>query len=541
MTSRPSTVPYTPPPMPLLDGLGWLRATSRRRWWTAFVICAALSGLWAVATPLFGSPDEPAHAIRAAAAAEGKLKGDGTHGVAGVQDGSVFYRVPSVFAHADDVGCFAFSRETTANCLSLESRDGTARVATSAGNYPPAYYVVVGLPSRVSNSTVAIYLMRLVSVLIAAALLASAITTLDRFPRPRLVALGVAVAVTPMVLFLGGTVNPSAVEISAAIAAWITVIAIASEAASSVVETRLVVRLTVALALLAQARTISPIWVLAIAASGAVLAGWSGMRVLVRRRSAQIGAAVVAVSVAAQAAWTLYANPLASSERTTTRTLSNYLIQRHAVGDGATLYRSMIGIFGWLDTPSPFGVTVLWTVVLGFVVVLGLALASRRQGFVLTGLIVLTILVPIVAELAEARSKGFFWQGRYTLPLAVGVPILAAAIAARSSARFALPSRLPIIGVSLLALAQLTGFAQALRRYSVGYDGAIMFWNHPAWSPPVSALLLTIGFAVAVVAFAIWLVGPGADAIGTEPTAATLLATEAASPTAPETGYAPVS
>jgi hypothetical protein len=336
-----------------------------------------------------------------------------------------------------------------------------------------------------------------------------------------------------MVLFLGGTVNPNAVEITAAIAAWITVIAIASEAANGDVETRLVIRGAVALAILALTRTISPLWVLAIVGSGATLAGWSGIRVIVRRRAAQIGAAVVAVSVVAQAAWTVYANPLASAETTSARALSSYLIRRQAVGDGGGLYRSMIGVFGWLDTPSPFGVTVLWSLVLGFVVVLGLALASRRELLVLTGLIVLTVLVPIVAEVIEARSNGFFWQGRYTLPLSVGVPILAAAIVARSPARFVLPSRLPIIGVGLLALGQITDFAQALRRYSVGYDGGIMFWNHPQWSPPVGALWLVLAFAVAVVAFAVWLVGPGADDIGTEPGIAARLAAEPAAPTAP--------
>ncbi len=398
------------------------------------------------------------------------------------------------------------------------------------------YYVAVGLPSRVFGGSLSIYLMRLVSVLIAAALLASAIVTLDRFPRPRLVALGVAVAVTPMVLFLDGTVNPNAVEIAAAIAAWITAVAIASEAASGAVETRLVIRASVALAILALTRTISPLWVLAIIGSGGTLAGWSGIRVIARRRAAQIGAAVVALSVAAQAAWTVFANPLASAENTSARALSNYLIQRQTVGNGGSLYRSMVGTFGWLDTPSPFGVTVIWTLVLGVVVVLGLALATRRELLVLTGVIVLTVLVPIVAELSEARSNGFFWQGRYTLPLAVGVPILAAAVAARSPARFALPARLPIIGVGLLALGQITDFTQALRRYSVGYDGGIMFWNHPAWSPPVAALWLVLGFAVVVVAFAVWLVGPGADDIWTEPEAATCLATEAAAPAASFTG-----
>jgi hypothetical protein len=368
------------------------------------------------------------------------------------------------------------------------------------------------------------------SALIAAALLASAIATLDRFPRPRLMALGLAAAITPMVLFLGGTVNPNAVEITAAITAWIAACAIAAGAANGVVDRRLVVRVTVALSVVALTRTISPLWVLAIVAGAVVLAGWSGTRVMLRDRAAQVGAAIVVLAVLAQVAWTVYANPLASAETTTAKTLSNYLIQRQVVGKGSDLYRSMIGIFGWLDTPSPFGVIVLWSLVLGIVVVLGLALGSRRELLVLSGLILLVVLVPIVAELREARSTGFFWQGRYTLPLAVGVPILGAAIAAGSSARFALPSRLPVIGVGVLVVCQLTAFAQALRRYTVGYDGGILFWNNAAWTPPVGSFWLLLAFAIVVVVFGVWQVGPGADDVGTEPHEATRDVTDAAAP-----------
>jgi hypothetical protein len=516
---------YASPPMPSASTLVWLRATPRRRWWVAFLLCTALSGLWAVATPLFASPDEPAHAIRAAAVAEGKLKGDETKGLKGTRDGSAIYRVPAIFSQADDVGCFAFNRDVTADCFHFDPRKGTRLVATSAGNYPPAYYGIVGLPSRFFDSGLGVYLMRLVSALIAAALLASAIVTLERFPRPRIVALGIAAAITPMVLFLDGVINPNSMEIAASIMAWISVIAIADAAQRGVLDTRLVVRATVALSVLALARTISPLWVLAIGAGGATLAGWTGIRLIVRTRAAQVGAAVVGVAVLAQVAWTIYADPLASSKSPGAKFLSNYFIQRTVWGRGGELYRSMIGTFGWVDTPSPFGVTVLWTLVLGVLIVLGLTVATRRQLLVLAGLLVLTIIVPIVGELSQVHSTGFIWQGRYTLPLAVGVPIVAAVILARSSMGRMIPARLPIFGVTLLAICHVVDFAQALRRYTVGYDGTVQFWNHPAWSPPIRALALTLAFLVVVVAFAVWLVGPGADDIGEVPGAMAQTAT----------------
>ena len=63
--------------------------------------------------------------------------------------------------------------------------------------------------------------MRLVSAVITAALLASAITAVHRSAAPLLLGVGLAVAVTPMVLFLGGLVNPSGPEIAAALAFWV--------------------------------------------------------------------------------------------------------------------------------------------------------------------------------------------------------------------------------------------------------------------------------------------------------------------------------
>jgi len=59
----------------------------------------------------------------------------------------------------------------------------------------------------------------------------------------------------------------------------------------------------------------------------------------------------------------------------------------------------------------------------------------------------------------------------------------------------------------VLAVAQALAFAQNLRRYTVGYDGALQFWKHPDWSPPVSPLLLTILYLVVIVAFVAWLLG----------------------------------
>jgi hypothetical protein len=42
----------------------------------------------------------------------------------------------------------------------------------------------------------------------------------------------------------------------------------------------------------------------------------------------------------------------------------------------------------------------------------------------------------------------------------------------------------------------------------VGYDGPILFWRSPDWSPLLPVWLLIPGFALALAAVLFWLLGP---------------------------------
>jgi hypothetical protein len=52
-----------------------LRSTPRRQFLVTFVLVAAVTGLWGLATPLFANADEQAHVVRAASIARGELVG----------------------------------------------------------------------------------------------------------------------------------------------------------------------------------------------------------------------------------------------------------------------------------------------------------------------------------------------------------------------------------------------------------------------------------------------------------------------------------
>jgi hypothetical protein len=166
----------------------------------------------------------------------------------------------------------------------------------------------------------------------------------------------------------------------------------------------------------------------------------------------------------------------------------------------------MIGSFGWLDTPSPALTWVPWIAAVGFVFLLGVMWARRRDVVILIALLIAVIAVPALLESARYEdSGGYFWQGRYTLPLAVGIPILATiALASTERGRQLATRRFMFAIGAVVCVAHVLAFAQNLRRYTVGYDGEVQYWKHPAWSPPVSSLLLTIAYTIVVIGFVWW-------------------------------------
>jgi hypothetical protein len=477
----------------------WSRSTLRHQWWSAFVVFFVLAAAWSIATPLFASPDEPSHVVRAASLVRGQILGDEPRGRAA--EGSLVVDLPAIFRSGERVKCLAFQPEATADCFGFTGSTNEVGVTTTAGRHPPWWYVPIGFPSYLASG-VGVRLMRLVNAALAAALLASAFASTRRLPSPTWATTGFAVAVTPMVLFLSGVVNPSAVEIAAAICLWCTGVVLIREATTNV-ETRLVVRLAVAAVALALTRQLGPFWLALVAATLAAVGGVGVVKALWSSRAFRyaVGAAVAATVV--QAAWLVSAGTLDSSNSNTPGvpgSLSN--VANGSLGRGLVYYDELIGVFGWRDTSPPSAVFLLWTAAIAALATVGILLARRPVVMAMLSTALLTWLLPIVFETRDAHNAGYFWQGRYTLPLAVGVPILAAFGSAESGRirRVASGRVVWCLGVAL-GVSQVLAFGQAIRRYAVGAHGPNNFFTDTAWSPPVPAALLLVGFAIAVAAW----------------------------------------
>ncbi len=495
------------------DVIRFMGMSTTRRWWMSFSIILLLSICWSLATPLFASPDETWHVIRAASVARGELLGRvPPH----EPNGQLLVKVPAIFESSNNAACFAFQPDVTANCLTFAGSTRDREIATSAGRHPPFYYAVVGGPSLFFPSGFGVRLMRVLTALIAAALLASAVTVILSIPSRRLAALGMAVAVTPMALFLNGVVNPSSVEIAAGILLW-TAGAVLVLDAPSRIQPMLVTLVGVASCTLALARQLGPLWLLIIGVILASLGSRSAIQALLRSRRFLLWVAAATASSLVQVIWVVSVGTLDASNANTpgVQHAGVGTLIRGSVGRAFIYFRELIGIFGWRDTAPPSIVLIIWTAAIGGIVVLAVWLGNRRSTRAIVAIGLLTFILPVCFEVLDAHKAGYFWQGRYTLPLAVGIPIIAAVTSARSEASVRLDTgRLAWTFAIGLGAAHLFAFGQALRRYTVGANGNLNFFFGTPWSPPVGTITLCIVFTLACVAWFAWLFVPTGVGVG---------------------------
>jgi hypothetical protein len=450
------------------------------------------------------SPDEPAHVIKAAAVARGEWLGIPLSGPHHEVTGFTYVRVPGIF-NALMPSCYAFRPDVPASCMHIlphPSKD--VSVPTGAGRYPPLYYFVVGLPSLIWKSTRGIRLMRVVSGLLCAAFLASAFASASESRRRSFLVWGVAVAMTPMALFLAGTVNPSGLEIAAAICLWTTGCELVLEKGTGV-DHRLMARAGVSAAVLVQVRTISPLWMVMIIGTLVLVAGRQRLLILARAPVAWIWAGVVILSSTFALWWLHYAKALASTGAKPPAVSLAHRIEQ-ALGLTDAWLHEMVGVLGWLDTPAPFltfyGVLFLVALFLS----LGILTAEeRRRPWILVALAAAVVVVPAYIQVRGfAQVGGLFWQGRYALPLAAGVVILGAGLTTSERLPGRLIRRSRWLFATVFLTAQGAIFVQDLRRYTVGFTSGNPFSG--PWHPPFGSVPITVFFAAALVGWTAWLI-----------------------------------
>lgn len=442
---------------------------------TTLLVFFGVIALWSGAVPMFGTPDEPAHMVRAAGLVRGQLDGEIR------EDNKSYFEVPAILSSG--IPCYAFKPEQSADCLNVPADKGMTMVASSAGGNPPFFHAVTGLPTLVTSGLLSLYFMRAANGLMCATLLTLALRNVAILKRPGPVAFGFAVSLTPMVLFLSGPVNSSGVAIASGMAIWTAVLVLLDANSPRPVD-KSAIAFAVPFCILLLSRRDGTLWGASIVLIVLILVPWQRLKEILRVRSVWAWSGVIALTVGAQSV--LWGNESASGFSSAGQASGGSA--KAAFNVEINYLYEAIGRLGWLDTRLPAIVYLGWALAIFGMVFGAVAVASRRDAFAVVGAVFLVI--GLTVYIGSVRFP--YFQGRYYLPFAVGIPLLAGnAITAAGYHR--VPRRVLVIGLGWLLFLHQLAFAQQLRRYAVGSTGSWNFVFDHRWSPtpgPIWAFLL---------------------------------------------------
>lgn len=509
---------------PRRSGLGFV---------VAFVAFFLVGAAWAVAMPVNGTYDEKGHLVRAYAVASGQWFPDGR-----VYVPELDLEVPAFDAPASllpgAVDCtWRPPPPKPASCQGPAGDRAIVEIPSTAARYSPVYYAPVGLPLLIWPDHTGIVLGRGVSVLLSALLLAAAAAIAGRL-RNRLLLAGVVLVATPMTMNLAGALNPNGLEIAAGVLLFTALLALlrghpavdagadggaVPAAGGEEAPARGLLWLAgVAAVLLVTLRQLGPLlFVVDVAACLAVAApGRFGS--LWRRRDARW-----ILGGAAAGGLAIYGSWLAVSGLATVDPLpgnARHLEAGELWGQIATVrvpfyLQQIVGQFGYGETMISRYAVCAWYLVWAAVVLPALIMGGWRVRLALTGLVGFCGALLVGLEAREAAVVGWSMHGRYVLPSAVGVVLIAAAVVGTAGRpagpadgpRWAWlpggPRRAWLPLALVAAVAPLHGYALArvMTRYQLGIDAALDPL-HGVWLPPggpfVPLLLLAGGLVVQV-------------------------------------------
>ncbi|PDQ35773.1 MAG: hypothetical protein B5766_04790 [Candidatus Lumbricidophila eiseniae] len=494
--------------------------------WVMFVIATCLGVLWSLASPVFGVPDEASHFYKGAAQVRGQVIGKTVPGIK-----HIVVDVPPGDEYSPNLVCFAFQPTQPGNCDGVQLGDektGTT-YATQVGAYNPIYYYIVGWPSLFITGNAAVYAMRIMGALLAAALIACAFRY-SLLSRCSWLPASVAFILAPMNMFLIGAVNPNGAEIAAGAAFWISSLVLFTTPITGRERVWLWATVVVSGVLLANARALGPLWVGFIVVVVVIVAGWRSTRHMFTRRSSWVPIGILAAGGVFSCAWTVIGGSLsAQAEPNDAPLVGGSFASGFAYMLKATpnFIIQAVGVFGWLDTALVPTLYWVYAAAVGALVVWAFVTASRRSAIILALLSLAVVLLPALIQARSVSQTGIIWQGRYGTVLYLGVVIVAAYFAGRprvlSPTVDASGLQVSAVGAgspwsverytqratawvaSLVAAFGCVAFVHTLHRYVVGADGMVgKMFRAPLWQPPggwmaLSALYLVVSVVAVIV------------------------------------------
>ncbi len=299
------------------------------------------------------------------------------------------------------------------------------QVASAASTYNPVFYLLVGSVARPFDGDTSLYAMRLTAAVLCALFIGLAGWVTGLWARSAWPWAGLVVAASPVVVFSTAVAAPNGLEMCAALCLWSALLGLHCRTAVDQHQRALLVTATASAAVLTTLRSIGPLWLALIVVT--VLLPLGGRRVLelVRRTPVLVGvcSALVLAATLASVYWTRSAgtNALEPFDTDVTNRWTATL------GQLPLWTLQSIAAFPRRGIPAPAVVYICVALVFASLVVAGFVAGGRRWRLMLGITAALALAVPIVATLLTIETAGPVWQGRYGLPYAFGLVLVAGA------------------------------------------------------------------------------------------------------------------
>ena len=435
----------------------------------------ALMAVWSLMTPLFSGPDEPSNFVRSAAVVRGEWVGDNVLPAPLKSYWTTTVNVDPQFGAANNIPwCFApFPDRPGCGSRLEETQIVDIPAWTNMGRYPIASFFISGIGTVFGAQDLSVRAARLMVSLACALLIALSVAAMKRRAAS---SSGVLLAMLPGTVFMASTMNPSALEICAAIALWTIMPSVVAHD-----RTRFdLLAFCVAGALLILTRAIGPVlYALVIALS--YVATKQRRPLVVIAQQVRNALAIHGVAVLFAGWWYLkiysFQTNNVLSEGIPSISLRSQIDE--AVRHIPMLLDQAVGNFGWLDAPMPR--VALYIIVALYCVVLarGIVVGPVGTRIAMIALCLATTVVVIVLDVNYySMLRSFGAQGRHIVPLLVGLPIIAAG-------SFAWKRNWEVAAVGIWGLVMVWSGLGALRRYTVGINGdnAMDMFTDRAWNP----------------------------------------------------------
>ncbi|MEO8688931.1 MAG: DUF2142 domain-containing protein [Solirubrobacteraceae bacterium] len=447
---------------------------------------------WVFANPPGAAPDERAHYVRAlgagglqlagtmfepteaqtraffAQAGKGKpLPGAGVATVLWAARQTRAFDVPLALS-ATTFGCNDRRSQVSAACLDQPPAEPRSRrVPTYTGTYAPFAYIVPGAAMRTqATPAAALRAGRLVSALGGVALLIAALA-LTGGGAPLA---GMAVALTPMVVYCAAILNASGPEIAGSVCFIAAGLRLQRPGAGPWAWGGL----ATGGAALTVSRSLGPVLLVVLGTMLLVLSP-RRPRTPQHPRAAVAAGAALLVAFGVAAWWDIAQQPHGVEGGPGYR---DALAQSfHDLDDIA---RHAVGNFGALDTPLPSWLSVTWALAAAGLFGLAAVRGSWRERAGLAAAAAVALGMTLVVSVFQLRT-GYGAQGRHVLPVLVLVPLFAGEVLRRRPQGLAW---LPAAAGVLWATGQAVAWLANARRAAVGTDGSWWFFGAAEWSPP---------------------------------------------------------